>query len=131
MGKEYLMLLDILLHRAKASDWPGKAVVSEEAAIHHIFPREFLKESGETRDEMINCLANLNFISKEINSEIGDTPPEDYLPDYLQKDERTLGRHFIPTNKRLWTMDRFEDFLDARLKLIWNETAALLDELSV
>jgi hypothetical protein len=130
VGREYLMLLDILLHRAKATDLAGRGVVSENAAIHHIFPREFLKENGETRDEMINCLANLTFISPEINAEIGDTPPEEYLADYLHKDEETLKRHFIPTSKRLWTLDGFEDFLDARLKLMWNETAALLDELS-
>jgi hypothetical protein len=55
--------------------------------------------------------------------------PSDYLPQYLQKDEETLKRHFIPTNKRLWTVDRFEDFLAARSKLIWSETAALLAEL--
>lgn len=126
VGKEYLMLLDILLHRNEASDWSGKSLVSEDAAVHHIFPREFLKDNGETRDDMINCLANLTFISPGINSEIGDTPPEEYLPQY---DEDILRRHLIPVNRKLWKMDKFEDFLDARLRLIWEKTAALLDEL--
>jgi hypothetical protein len=126
VGKEYLMLLDILLHRNEVSDWSGKSLVSEDAAVHHIFPREFLKENGETRDDWINCLGNLTFISPAINSEIGDTPPEDYLPQY---DEDILQRHLIPVNKKLWKMDRFEDFLDARLRLIWEKTATLLEEL--
>lgn len=126
VGKEYLMILDVLLHRNEATDWAGRALVSEDAAVHHIFPREFLKENGETRDEMINCLANLTFISPEINSEIGDTPPEEYLPLY---DEQILERHVVPLNKRLWKVDNFQDFLDARLQLIWKKTDQLLEEL--
>ena len=128
-GKEYLMLLDILLFKNKATDWAGKPVMSEEAAIHHIFPREFLKENEETRDYMINCLANLTFISPSVNSEIGDESPGNYLADYVEADSKMLEEHLIPTNKKLWSVDRFEDFLDARLNLIWKQTKELLNEL--
>jgi len=126
-GKEYLMLLYILLHRNKATDWAGKLVESESAAIHHIFPREFLKENGEARDEWINCVANLTYISPSVNSEIGDTPPAEYLPGYT---EEILQKHFVPTNKKLWKIDNFEQFLENRFRLIWKETSALIDSLS-
>jgi uncharacterized protein YutE (UPF0331/DUF86 family) len=126
-GKEYLMLLDILLHRGGATDWAGSPVVSERAAVHHIFPREFLKDNGETRDEYINCLGNLTLIAPGINSEIGDTPPNEYLSKF---DEDVLRRHFVPPNRNLWKFERFEDFLEARLRLMWKESADLIEELS-
>jgi len=128
-GKEYLMLLDILLFRNKATDWASKPVVSEQAVIHHIFPREFLKENEETRDYMINCLANLTFISPSVNSEIGDESPEIYLSEYAKTDLKMFDQHLIPSNKKFWTFDRFEDFLDARLNLIWQQTKKLIAEL--
>lgn len=129
-GKEYLMLLDVLLHRNQATNWAGKNIRSEDAAVHHIFPREFLKGAGETRDEYINCLGNLTFIDPSINSEIGDTPPEIYFKDYVSKDHDIFDRHMIPADPKLWKVDKFEEFLEARLKLIWRKTAELLQEMA-
>jgi hypothetical protein len=126
-GKEYLMLLDVLLHRNQATDWAGKNIISEDAAVHHIFPREFLKENGETRDEYINCIGNLTLIDPSINSEIGDNPPQEYLKDF--KDPELLERHMIPGDPKLWKVDNYEKFLDARLKLIWNKASSMLEEL--
>ena len=126
-GKEYLMLLDVLLHRNEATDWAGKNVISEGAAVHHIFPREFLKENGETRDEYINCIGNLTLIDPSINSEIGDTPPEEYLKDF--KDADLLDRHMIPDDPKLWKFGNYEKFLNARLKMIWNKASEMLEEL--
>jgi hypothetical protein len=126
-GKEYLMLLDVLLHRAGATDWAGAPVVSEQAAAHHIFPREFLKEHGENRAEYINCLGNLTLISPSINSEIGDAPPNEYLTRF---DEDVLRTHCIPLNRKLWKMDRFEDFLVERFRLISKASAGLIEYLS-
>jgi len=128
-GKEFLMILDALLHRNKATDWAGKDIRSENAAVHHIFPREFLKDNGETRDEYINCIGNLTFIDPAINSEIGDTPPEDYLKNV--KDSDLFERHMIPGDPKLWKFDNFEKFLDVRLKSMWAKTAAMLEYLHV
>lgn len=124
-GKEYLMLLDVLLHRNHATDWAGKDIISEDSAIHHIFPREFLKEKGETRDEYINCIGNLTFIDPGVNSEIGDTPPEDYFKDYTG----IFDEHMIPDDPKLWQFDGYERFLELRLKAIWRAASAMLDEL--
>ncbi|MEW6688057.1 MAG: DUF262 domain-containing protein [Pseudomonadota bacterium] len=124
-GKEYLMLLDVLLHRNHATNWAGKDLISEDSAIHHIFPREFLKEKGETRDEYINCVGNLTFIDPGVNSEIGDTPPEDYLRDYTG----IFDEHMIPDNSKLWRFDEYERFLELRLKAVWKAASAMLDEL--
>lgn len=126
-GAEYLMLLDILLYRKKATDWTGKPVKSESAAIHHIFPRECLKENGVYDYKIINCLANLTLIDSGLNSEIGDEFPEKYLPEYV-KDADVLEQHFIPSKKNLWEIDNYEAFIDARLDMIWKATRDLLKE---
>lgn len=126
-GKAYLMLLDVLLHRNQATDWAGKNVISENTAVHHIFPREFLKENGETRDEFINCIGNLTLIDPGINSEIGDTPPQDYFKTYNGAD--LLERHMIPNDPKLWKIENYEKFLEARLKLMWNKASGMLKEL--
>lgn len=126
-GKEYLMILDVLLHRNEATDWAGKNVVSEDSAVHHIFPREFLKANGETRDEYINCIGNLTLIDPSVNSEIGDTPPDEYFKDFKEPD--LLDRHMIPDDPKLLKVENYEKFLDARLKLMWKQASAMLDEL--
>jgi hypothetical protein len=129
IGVEYLMLLDVLLYIRNSTDWAGMPIKSENSAIHHIFPRECLKENGFTDPKMINCLANLTLINPGINSEIGDELPEKYIPEYI-KDLNVLEEHFIPNKKQLWKVDNFEDFLDARLDLIWRATKDLLNELT-
>lgn len=125
-GREYLMLLDVLLHKNSATDWAGKDVISEDSAVHHIFPREFLKASGETRDEYINCIGNLTLIDPSINSEIGDTPPEEYFKEF--RDADLLDRHMIPADPKLWKYENYEKFLDARLKLMWKKTTEMVEE---
>jgi hypothetical protein len=127
IGREYLMLLDVMLHRNKATDWAGKNVISEDAAVHHIFPREFLKDKGETRDEYINCIGNLTLIDPGINSEIGDTPPEEYFKEF--KDPDIFENHMIPTDHKLWKFDNYEKFLEVRLKLFWKHTQKVLQNL--
>jgi hypothetical protein len=126
-GREYLLLLDSLLHRNNATDWAGKDVVSENAAVHHLFPREYLKDRGETREEYINCLGNLTLIDPSINSEIGDAPPEEYFKTF--RDSGIFDSHMIPENPKLWTYENYEKFLEARLKLIWARTQEMLQEL--
>jgi hypothetical protein len=125
-GQGYLMLLSILLHNDKATNWAGKSVKPESAAIHHIFPREFLRDNGETREDMVNCLANLTYIDPSVNSEIGDTPPDEYLSGYS---EDILQQHFIPIDRKLYKIDNFPQFLKARFQLIWKATSALIDSL--
>ncbi len=123
------MLLDVLLHRSRATNWAAKPVCSEDCAIHHIFPRELLKENGETRDKMINCLANLTLIAPEVNGEIGDSSPAEYLPGYVNTDKDVFNSHMIPTEKRLWAVEHFEEFLEARAKSIWQATKMLVQDL--
>lgn len=127
-GVEYLMLLDALLYRNKATDWAGKLIVSENTAIHHIFPREYLRDNEITDPKLISCIANLTLIDPGINSEIGEDPPEKHIPEYV-KDVKVRDDHFIPGKPNLLKTENFERFLDERLKLIWKATKDLLKSL--
>ncbi len=96
--------------------------------IDHIFPQSALKrikvvnpETGRNvmkytsglRDQLANCM----LLSREENGAGGksDTLPEDWFSD---KDVAYLEKHLIPSDPDLWEMDRFEDFVEERKKLL-------------
>jgi hypothetical protein len=114
--RSYMMLLNVLLHRNGVSNWAGEVVTSRNTAIHHIFPRDYLKENGVSDDDLINDLGNLTLISPPINSEISDDPPDIYLPKYRKE---FLKSHSIPLDPKLWRLGNYEKFLTERTKLLW------------
>lgn len=124
-GKEYQLSLYTLLVKNSANDWTGKPIKGNEntLAIHHIFPREFLKESNINERESINSFCNLTFIDGAMNKRISSTPPEEYLEKIKPM---TLHQHFIPTDKKLWKVQKYQKFLKERAKLIWNAIEAKL-----
>ena len=122
-GRAHLFMLFILLVKKKADNWNG-ILISEgnfsELARHHIFPKDFLEdklelEEPDTKETLINNLANITFIHKDINSEIEDTPPEEYMSDYLD----SARKHFIPTDKNMWLIEQYNTFLDFRITQIY------------
>ncbi|MBI3684385.1 MAG: HNH endonuclease, partial [Acidobacteria bacterium] len=105
--------------------------------VDHIFPQSALKrvkvENPKTgrkdvmkyRDAERNQLANCMLLSREENGAggKGDTSPEDWFRD---KSEDYLQRHLIPDDPPLWRLERFEDFIAARKKLIRERFSYLL-----
>lgn len=97
--------------------------------IDHIFPKSLLKtikgvNSKTGRKDLVkypekmrNQLANCMLLSKAENGAggKGDTPPMEWFAD---KDEDYLKMHLIPQDQDLWHIDRFDDFIEARKKLI-------------
>jgi hypothetical protein len=69
-------------------------------------------------------------LSKEENGAGGkwDMLPEDW---FAGKDQDYLDKHLIPSDPTLWKMDRFEDFVEARQKLIRERFAPLLVPVAV
>jgi hypothetical protein len=122
-GRGYLMLLNVLLFRGNASNWAGQKVRSNNTVVHHIFPRDYLRENNITDRNMINDFANTTLIDSGINGEISDKAPEEYLKSYNKK---ILASHFVPLNEDLWKIDRYEDFLFERSKLLWKAIERLL-----
>ena len=104
--------------------------------IDHIFPQSKLREikvlKQETgrwvmkyRESARNQLANCMLLSREENGAGGkrDTLPEDW---FLEKDQDYLDMHLIPPDPALWKMDRFEDFIEERKKLIRKRFGSLI-----
>lgn len=108
--------------------------------IDHIFARSILKGEKVVNEETgrlvqryskweMDQLANCMLLPAHQNGagDKSDKPLHVWL-----KDESSdfLDLHCIPSNKRLWKPDRFEDFIDARKKLLLKklEELALLDE---
>jgi hypothetical protein len=108
--------------------------------VDHIFPQSKLKVIKTLNSDtgrmvmkydvsLRNQLANCMLLTREENGGggKGDMLPEDWFqkrtleegPDYLKK-------HLIPDDPTLWKMDRFEDFIEARKKLIRERFKALI-----
>lgn len=109
--------------------------------VDHIFPLSELKkvkvENPRTgrrdlmkyRDKERNQLANCMLLSREENGAGGkwDSLPEDW---FANKNKEYLERHLIPINSELWKMERFEDFIAERKKLIQENFKSLLHTVS-
>ena len=126
-GRAYLMLLNSLLHSSKASNWKGEVVTSRNTTVHHIFPRDFLRSKGVSDLDKIHDIGNLTLIDTGVNSEIGSTPPQDYLSSYSKSD---LKHHFIPDSLSLYNIKHYDSFLMERSRMIWKGTLGFLNKLN-
>jgi uncharacterized protein with ParB-like and HNH nuclease domain len=105
--------------------------------IDHVFPQSLLKkvkapnpETGKMnimryRDGDRNQLANCMLLTAAENGAGGksDSPPEEWFRD---KDQEYLDLHLIPHEPALWRIERFEDFIGERKKLIRTKFSYLL-----
>ena len=132
-GRSHLFLLYIILTKKEADDWNGMLINKRkllELARHHIFPKEFLEqnlnpEDSELKETLINNLANITFIHKDINSEIEDKSPSEYLPDFIE----SAKKHFIPTDQNLWKIEQYTTFLEYRINEIYSKGKELFSEI--
>ncbi len=106
--------------------------------IDHIFPQDALKKVHVTnpitgrkvmkyreadRDQLANCM----LLTREENGPSGKSSkrPEVWFAD---KDDAYLDMHLIPRDRALWKLERFEDFIVERKKLIKKRFSNLLVE---
>ena len=79
---------------------------------HHILPRaQFPDQSRASADNV----ANIAFILGDVNKSIGQAGPEVYL---RRLESRVLKSQCIPSDQSLWTVERAEDFWEARRELL-------------
>jgi hypothetical protein len=79
---------------------------------HHILPRAQFPEKGRSAADAV---ANIAFISGDINKSIGQSGPEVYLK---RIDRKVLQSQCVPTDSSLWAIDRAEEFWSARRQLL-------------
>ena len=53
-------------------------MVEHRGDIHHIFPKDYLKKNGLTRNSY-NQVANYTYMQSEINIKVGNKPPKEYF----------------------------------------------------
>ncbi len=110
-----------------------KEMIEHRGDIHHIFPRQYLKEKGYTQGQY-NQVANYVYVQQEINIKVGKLSPAEYIGaireqceggklvfggiDRLDEFEANLEANCIPSNIHEMTVEHNVDFLDARRKLM-------------
>ena len=103
--------------------------------VHHLFPKNYLKKHGLTRNKY-NQIANYVMMQSEINISVGDKSPADYfskLLEYcrngneraaygaitdLEQIKDNFVTHCIPEGMENKTIEHYEEFLQERRKLM-------------
>lgn len=116
----YVLGANGLFSKLKVSDLLQEGLRSKKSALerHHVFPKAWLQRNGITEQRETNQIANYALVEWSDNISISDTPPADYLPEYLtrlsaEEKEKMYYWHALPDN---WELMNYEDFLIARRK---------------
>jgi len=108
--------------------------------VDHVFPQSVLKKVKALnprtnkrdlmryKDEERNQLANCMLLTQEENGAGGksDTLPEVWFAKRVAEEKNYLDMHLIPKDPELWKLERFDDFIAERKKLIRQQFAYLL-----
>lgn len=116
-----------------SNDVTVQQLVSLLGDVHHIFPRQMLKDVGKTRSEY-NQIANYVYTQDSINIKIGSKSPHVYFADVLAQCEggtlkygaisaravlaENLGANCLPESVLTMTKDDYPEFLRQRRKLM-------------
>lgn len=92
--------------------------------FHHLYPKSYLK-SINYEGKLINCLANLCFMSRTDNNQIGGLAPSQYREKMPENIDEILNRAFCPTSL---FEDTFEKFIDERAELLFTKANDLTQQ---
>ena len=127
-------MLYLVLKQNGAQDWWSGLKLSEKhlgkshsIQYHHIFPKSLLHTANYEKQE-INEIANMAFIGGKTNRQILNKEPIKYLENEVvsKRGEEALTSQLIPTDRGLWEMDKYRDFLEYRRKAIADEITNFL-----
>ena len=136
MGYRFYPLLYLLTRVGSAQDLLTGITLQKQLLgnlsslqVHHIFPKKVLKDAGFRRGE-INAVANFCFLTQESNLIISKREPKDYFKQVIKEaGEEALASQWIPLDKKLWEIDNYREFLEARRELLANASNAFLESL--
>jgi len=116
-----------------SKDITVRDMLTHHGDIHHIFPKNFLKNRGLARSRY-NQVANFVFVQQEVNIKIGHTAPATYMADVLAQCESgearygaitrlddlkgNLAANCLPEELAAYQPERFEEFLAERRRLM-------------
>jgi hypothetical protein len=99
---------------------------------HHIFPKGVLTKAGYSLANdrvLVNQVANRAFLTQKANRTISASSPAVYLPKVQAEHKGALQAQSIPMNQELWQVERFEEFLHERCRLLASAMNEFLDGL--
>jgi hypothetical protein len=96
--------------------------------VHHIFPKARLYKHGFAKGQ-INAIANFAFLTKDSNLRIRDRKPAEYLAEVETANPGALESQWIPTDRSLWELDHYLEFLEARKELLASAANRFLEGL--
>ena len=124
----------------KATDWANGGSLQDtmgdynSVQSHHIFPQAFLYKNGYDAEnhldkKKVNEIANRAFITRDANYDILDENPVEYLRVVSEKYPEAFGQQMIPTDQSLWVVEKYNDFLMIRRKMIADSINLFLETL--
>jgi hypothetical protein len=95
-------------------------VVGGENAVqvHHVFPKAILRKQKVVARKDIDEIANLAFLAAQPNRKISARPPVEYLAEIGDKHPERLEAQCVPMDRDLWRIERFQEFLAERRRLL-------------
>lgn len=124
LGARFYPVLYMLTRMGEARDWgtglPLKANLlgkMNKLEVHHIFPKAQLYKRNFKRPQ-VNALANYCFLTKDTNLTISANLPEEYFPEIEKAHPGTLASQWIPDDQKLWKVENYLEFLEARKALL-------------
>lgn len=126
LGARFYPVLYLLTRMGEARDWgTGLPLTASllgkmnKLEVHHIFPKSRLyKSSRNYKRPEVNALANFCFLTKDTNLAISNRLPEKYFPEIETHHPGTLASQWIPMDEKLWKMENYLEFLEARKVLL-------------
>ena len=127
LGARFYPVLYMLTRMGESKDWgtglPLKASLLGKMSrleVHHIFPKAQLYKRKFQKSD-VNALANFCFLTKDTNLQISDRLPEEYFPEIESAHPGALASQWIPMDQKLWKIDQYKEFMEARKELLATE----------
>lgn len=130
----------ILAKARGAVDWYNGASLasthgpSYKIHSHHIFPQSLLYKNGYESEnhlhrKVVNEIANRAFITAATHFGMGASLPVNYLSEVEEHFPGALVNQFIPTDKEIYQLDKYPEFLKARRELLAKALNDFMNEL--
>ena len=128
-----------------SKDITVRTLIENRGDIHHIFPKNYLQKNGHDNRGEYNQIANFAMLQTEINIQISDRAPVDYMKliekqcageenkfgaiNNLEDLKKNMAENCIPLGFENMTESDYKDFLLARRKLMAKKIHTYFDSL--
>ena len=128
-----------------SKDIAVRTLIENRGDIHHIFPKNYLQKNGHDNRGEYNQIANFAMLQTEINIQISDRAPVDYMKSIekqcageenkfgainnLEDLKKNMAENCIPMGFENMTEPDYKDFLLARRKLMAKKIHTYFDSL--